>query len=72
MVFEKKRRKPWGSRLFLLPEHRPFMADVKEMLIDEYEDTVEYVIEVLGGRYIQNFNRKNNDREINIWTTRLW
>ena len=46
--------------------------DVKEMLIDEYEDTVEYVIESLGGRYIQNFNRKNNDREINIWTTRLW
>ena len=66
------REKPWGYRLFLLPKLRPYNADVKEMLMDEYEDTVEYVIEVLGGRYIQNFNRKNNDREINIWTTRLW
>ena len=55
-----------------MPKLRPYDADVGELLIDEYEDTVEYVIEVLGGRYIQNFNRKNNDREINIWTTRLW
>ena len=70
----KKRRKPWRSCIYLyvLPKLRPYTEDVKEMLMDEYEDTVEYVIEVLGGRYIQNFNRKNNDREINIWTTRLW
>ena len=58
--------------LYVLPKLRPYTQDVKEILMDEYEDTVEYVIEVLGGRYIQNFNRKNNDREINIWTTRLW
>ena len=55
-----------------MPKLRPYDADVGELLIDEYEDTVEYVIEVLGGRYIQNFNRKHNGREINIWTTRLW
>jgi hypothetical protein len=68
----KERRKLCKNELFLMPKLRPYDADVGELLIDEYEDTVEYVIEVLGGRYIQNFNRKHNEREINIWTTRLW